>query len=205
MTDLKSKLSFYERKFADSVINMYPSYTDKAIASKLGTSAKTVNKIAKKLSLKRPKQSEMKPDEFQRDYILKNALKMSYKKMSEHLGVPRHIVTRWVKELFSDYKMKKPYKTTDEMIEHYYNLCLWYLRGFSLRNIVVSYSGVVTEEDIRKAITFDNGKLLKKCYFKIKFAGNDVYINDDSHLGLVLKKRVKQWDEYLSKFEVKAS
>ncbi len=205
MTGLKNNLSFYERKFADSIISMYPSYTDKAIALKLGTSAKTVNKIAKKLSLKRPRQTEMAPDEFQRDYIFKNALKMSFKKMSDELGVPRHVVARWVKELFSDYKLRKPHKTTEEIMEHYYNLCLWYLRGFSLRNIVVSYSGVVSEDDIRKAITFDNGRILKKCYFKIKFAGNDVCINDDSHLGKVLKERVSQWDEYLSKFEVKAS
>lgn len=205
MTDFKSKLSFYERKFADSIISMYPSYTDKAIAIKLGTSAKTVNKIAKKLSLKRPKQSEMEPDEFQRDFILKNALKMSCKKMSDELGIPRHIVTRWTKSLFQDYKIKKPYKSSDELLEHYYNLCLWYLRGFSVRNIIVSYAGVVTEEDIRKAITYDNGKIFKKCYFKIKFAGNDVSINDDSDFSKVLKNRIRIWDEYLARFEVKAS
>ena len=96
-------------------------------------------------------------------------------------------------------------KTADEIMEHYYNLCLWYLRGFSVRNIVLSYSGTVTEDDIRKAVTFEKGKIFKKCYFKIKFAGNDVSINDDSDLGRILRRRVRQWDEYLSRFEVKAS
>ena len=204
MTDTKNKLSFYERKFADAVISMYPSYTDKAIAQKIGTSAKTVNKIAKKLSLKRPKQSEMQPDEFQRDFILRNAMKMSYKRMSEILNVPRSVVTRWSKDIFDNRTGKRPYKTGEDIIEHYYNLCLWYLRGFSIRNIVISYAGCVSDEDIKKAITFDNGSIFKKCYFKIKFAGNDVCINDDSRFGSFIKKRVEKWDRYLSLFEVKA-
>ncbi len=203
MTYSEYGLSFYERKFADAVISMYSCYTDKAIAKKIGTSAKTVNKIAKKLSLKKPKQSEMIPDEIQKAFILNNA-GMSCKKMSEILGVPRQVVARWVRNLIPADVDKNKFKTPDELREHYYNLCLWYLRGFSTDNIVMSYEGRITDEDVRNALTYDKGKVFKKCYFKIKFAGNDVCINDDSALGIILKERVRRWDEYLSKFEVKA-
>lgn len=203
MTYSEYGLSFYERKFADAVVSMYPNYTDKAIAKKIGTSAKTVNKIAKKLSLKKPKQSEMLPDELQKNFILKNS-DMSCKKLSEHLGVPRQVVTRWVRELIPKDADRNTFKTSAELREHYYNLCLWYLRGFSVDNIVMSYEGRITDEEVRKALTYDKGKIFKKCYFKIKFAGNDVCVNDDSALGVILKERVRRWDEYLSEFEVKA-
>lgn len=196
-------LSFYERKFAPNIVRMYPSHSNQSIARQIGTTSKTVSKIAKKLTLIKPRQADMQPDEQQFNMLKESAGKKTCTAIAREMMLPRNVVARWIKEYFPVDNSKSKICSEKELREHYHILCMWYLRGFSIRNIVVSYCGATSDEEIINALQYDNGKLFKSCYLKIKFAGNNVIINDSTPFGIQLKEKVKKWDNILEKYEVK--
>ncbi len=197
-------LSFYERKFAPNIIRMYPSHTNQSIAKQIGTTSKTVSKIAKKLTLIKPRQADMQPDEQQFNILKETVGKKTCTAIARDMMLPRNVVARWIKEYFPHDDTKRKVLSSKDLLNHYYILCMWYLRGFSIRNIVVSYCGATSDEEIISALEYDDGKLFKTCYLKIKFAGNNVSINDFTPLGMKLKEKVRRWDDILDKRQVKS-
>lgn len=152
---------------------------------------------------RKPKNADRQPSYIQTKFILANA-KISISELARKFRVPRSVAKRWYVDIHGEKPGKKKldrFETQLELEEHYHILCLWYLRGFSIQDILISYCGEVSYDEVIAALTYDDGKLFKRCYKKIKFAGNDVTINDDSELGLKLKEKVKKWDEYFARLE----
>lgn len=186
----------------EEIKKLYPKYTKKQIAKKLKVSEYLIGKVAKELNLVKTPLREIEPSDEQREFIIANE-KISYIELARELGVPSYVAKRWYDNIHGQRKKKEigRFESKSEIEEHYHILCMWYLRGFSIQDILISYSGELAYDEVEKAITYENGAIFKRCYKKIKFAGNDVSINDSSELGMILKEKVRKWDEYLSRFE----
>ncbi len=151
---------------------------------------------------RKPKYENLQPSFVQAEYILANK-KISYRALAKKFRVPIPVAKRWHQDIHGERIKKKMdrFETKSAIEDHYHILCMWYLRGFSIQDILISYCGEVSYDEVIAALTYNDGKIFKRCYKKIKFAGNDVTINDDSELGLKLKEKVEKWDEYFAELE----
>lgn len=184
-----------KEKYCKKIKKLYLNYTNKEIAELLDVSLTFVNKYMKEMNLKRHHKYNIPPTEEQKKFIIDNR-HLSPNSIAKNLNISTSLATRWYKDIIKMDENNIDYPLTkEELEEHYHILCIWYLRGFSVQNIIQDYNGKVTEDDIKKALLYNNGKLLKKTYISIKLNNNPIIINDNSLIGKDIKNKVKKWDK----------